>query len=410
MASRARATGDFDAVVVGGSLAGCAAARFLALRGWRVALVEKQPALDAYKVICGHFIQAGAVPTVRRLGIEPALLAAGAVRARIDFWTRYGWIRPPETSRYSLSLRRSALDPIVRRQAAETPGVEYLPGLTAVGLEGGERIEGVRVRARSGEERLLKGRLVVAADGRNSQIARMAHLPARVRPHGRICYFSYFENAILASPERGSMWYREPDMAYCFPNEQGVTMVSVMPAKERQDEFRRNPDRAARALLRGLPEAPDFDSAHQVARWFGKIEMPNAIRPATARGMAFVGDAAQASDPVAGVGCGWAFQSAEWLAQEVGPALSGSQDEVDRALSTYARRHRRELAAHHVLISDYAVPRRFSPFERLILSSATRDPVLASRVEEMGTRSVGGISGTRRMLTRAAAVRLGLAG
>ncbi len=181
---------EYDVVVVGGSLAGCAAARLLALRGARVAVVEKRPELDAYKVICTHNIQASAVPAMERLGIVPAIHDAGAVFAQIDIWTRYGWIRPPDRGRRNVNLRRSVLDPIVRRQAIETPGVDYLPGLTAVGLEGDEQVEGVRVSGHEDKERSLKARLVVAADGRGSQVARMAGVPARVRPHGRFCYFS----------------------------------------------------------------------------------------------------------------------------------------------------------------------------------------------------------------------------
>ena len=192
---------EYDAVVVGGSLAGCAAARLLALQGARVALVEKRPALDAYKVICTHNIQAGAVPAMERLGIVPALRSAGAVPVQNDIWTRYGWIRPPDRGLRGWNLRRSALDPIVRRQAIETPGVEYLPGMTAIGLEGGERVDGVRVSGRGGEERLLTARLVVGADGRDSQLAQMARVPARVRPHRRFCFFSYFEGVPLRDPD-----------------------------------------------------------------------------------------------------------------------------------------------------------------------------------------------------------------
>ena len=149
---------DYDAVVVGGSLAGCAAARLLALRGARVAVVEKRPELDAHKVICTHNIQAGAVPTIERLGIGPAIREAGAVHAQSDIWTRYGWIRPPDRGLHSLNLRRSVLDPIVRRQAIETPGVEYLPGLTAVGLEGDRQVKGVRVSGQGDKERPPEGK------------------------------------------------------------------------------------------------------------------------------------------------------------------------------------------------------------------------------------------------------------
>src|SRR3954451_21575048 len=42
---------DFDAVIVGASVAGCTAARLFAQRGARVALVERRPDLDAYKTV-----------------------------------------------------------------------------------------------------------------------------------------------------------------------------------------------------------------------------------------------------------------------------------------------------------------------------------------------------------------------
>ncbi|HEY4779552.1 MAG TPA: NAD(P)/FAD-dependent oxidoreductase [Solirubrobacterales bacterium] len=401
---------EYDVVVVGGSLAGCAAARLLALHGARVAVVEKRPELDAYKVVCTHNIQAGAVPAIERLGIGPALRDAGAVRAQTDIWTRYGWIRPPDRGLPSLNLRRSVLDPIVRRQAIDTPGVDYLPGLTAVGLEGDEQVEGVRVSGQREKERTLSARLVVAADGRDSRVARMAGVPGRVRPHMRFCYFSYFRDVPLRDPNRGMVWFGDPDLAYLHPNEEGVSMVAVTPAKRRLDEFRGDPESAVRAHFRSLADAPSLDGARPVAKWFGKLEMPNSVRPAAARGMAFVGDAAQASDPIFGAGCGWAFQSADWLAEEVGPALHGSDRDLGRALKAYGRRHRRELGAHHWLISDYSSARRFSPVEKLIYSAAARDAELAGRVEDFSTRSIGGIAGTRRMVSRAASVRLGLAG
>jgi 2-polyprenyl-6-methoxyphenol hydroxylase-like FAD-dependent oxidoreductase len=309
-----------------------------------------------------------------------------------------------------LNLRRSVLDPIVRRQAIETTGVDYLPGLTAVGLEGNERVEGVRVSGRGDGERSLAARLVVAADGRDSQVAQMARVPGRVRAHERFCYFSYFKDVPLPDPSRGMVWFGDPDLAYIHPNEEGVSMVAVTPAKRRLDEFRGDPEPAVRAHFRSLADAPNLDDAHLIAKWFGKLEIPSTIRPAAARGVVFVGDAAQASDPIFGVGCGWAFQSADWLDEEVGPALHGSDRELNRALGAYARRHRRELGAHHWLISDYSSARRFNPIEKLVYSTAARDAELAGRVEDFGTRSIGGIAGTRRMIARAALVRLGLAG
>src|SRR6185312_10204160 len=55
---------DYDAVIVGASLAGCASALFLARAGARVALVEQRSDPAAYKKICSHYVQASAVPTL----------------------------------------------------------------------------------------------------------------------------------------------------------------------------------------------------------------------------------------------------------------------------------------------------------------------------------------------------------
>ena len=49
-------TDGYDAVIAGGSIAGCTAAILLGRAGARVAVVERQRRPDAYKALCGHFI------------------------------------------------------------------------------------------------------------------------------------------------------------------------------------------------------------------------------------------------------------------------------------------------------------------------------------------------------------------
>src|ERR1700712_1799329 len=92
-----QSSSDYDAVIVGGSLAGCTAAIMLGRAGQRVALVEKSPDPAAYKRMCSHFIQASGVPTIERLGLLEPIVDAGGVRSRIRAWTQWGWIvAPPE--------------------------------------------------------------------------------------------------------------------------------------------------------------------------------------------------------------------------------------------------------------------------------------------------------------------------
>ena len=88
--------------------------------------------------------------------------------------------------------------------------------------------------------------------------------------------------------------------------------------------------------------------------------MTNRMRRPVAPGLALVGDAALATDPLFGVGCGWAFQSAEWLADASAPPCR-AQEPLEKGLARYRRRHAKELRGHAFLIHDYSTGRRFNP-------------------------------------------------
>jgi flavin-dependent dehydrogenase len=376
---------SYDAVVVGASVAGCSAARFLALAGARVALVERRPDPDAYKTVCTHFIQPSATPTIERLGLAPLIEERGAVHNSIDLWTPYsGWMRPYREFDHGYNVTRRTLDPILRKLAADTPGVDFMPGQTVVSLRENGRVSGVELEDSSRARRTLDARLVVAADGRDSDMARLADVSGRVRPHRRFFYWAYW-SGLEPGNTRSRMWFMEPDCAYTFPNEDGLTIVLVAPHEKRLPEFREDLEGAYDRMVRALPDAPDLDGARRESKMIGKLRLPNVMRPAAARGMAFVGDAALASDPLWGVGCGWAFQSAEWLAEEVGPALSSGGD-VDAGLERYRKRHRRRLGPHHFTIADLSSGRTANPFERRMYRAAAHDKVVYEAFEAIGSR------------------------
>ena len=408
---------DYDVAIAGASIAGCAAATFLARRGVRVALVERRPDPAAWKAMCTHFIQPSATPTIERLGLIETIEQAGAVRNGAELWTRYGWVRPepgddfPYPS-YGYDLRREKLDPIVRRHAAETEGVELLLGQTVVGLaNGGGRPAGLRVRDRNRAEREVGARMVVAADGRDSAVARMANVRARVLPHGRFGYFAYYEDLPLVSGDRTLFWFLDPDVAYAFPQDGGLTLLATFLTKDHQSWFRRDVEANFEGYFDGLPRAPDVSRGQRVSKILGRLELPNAQRPAGRPGLAFVGDAAMAADPVWGVGCGWAFQSAEWLAEEVGDTLAGrgTDAQLDTAIERYRKRHRRELLGHFVATSDYATGRRFNAVERVLFAGAAKDAKAAEGFFAIGSRSVR-TNDPLFARTIARALRAGIAG
>ena len=110
---------------------------------------------------------------------------------------------------------------------------------------------------------------------------------------------------------------------------------------------------------------PDLSGATRESKLLGKLKLLlNVSRPAARPGLAFFGDAALASDPLWGVGCGWALQTAEWLSDEVAPAIHGG--DLDAALERYRRLHRRRLGPHHFLIADLATARPANPFARAL--------------------------------------------
>jgi flavin-dependent dehydrogenase len=384
---------DYDVAIVGASIAGCTAATFFGRQGARVALLESHSDPSSYKVMCTHVFQASGHPVVRRLGILEDLEAAGAQESGVNVWSRYGWISP--TPGYvdrigvrgvGLNIRRRTLDPILRRMAAETDGVELMMGHRAISLlrEGG-RVAGVGARSRDGGERELRARLVVGADGRGSGVAKLAGQRTRLRRNNRFVYMAYYRDMPLLTGSSPQLWFLDPDMAYAFPTDGGLTMLACVPHKDRIPEFKADPEGAMARMFERVPDGPRLEPSKRVSKVLGKLDAPNERRHPAGPGYALVGDAALASDPLWGVGIGWALQSGEWLAEEAGPALEDER-ELDRALKRYARRHRKALAGHDRVCSNYSTGRRFLPGEKLFFRAAARDDELAGRFALFGER------------------------
>jgi menaquinone-9 beta-reductase len=380
---------DYEVVIAGASLAGCATAILLGRAGFSVALVEKRPDPLAFKRTCSHFIQASGVPALERLGLLDPIMAAGGLRSRMRAWTPWGWIEaPPAQAGKAVNLRRELLDPMLREAAASAPGVELMLGQGAHRLlRRGEVVSGLAVRDREGKETELRAKLVVGADGRDSHVAELAGVEEKVLPHGRFAYGAYFEGPAAAADNASSIWMLDPDWAAAFPTDSDLVFYAAMPTKERLPEFRRDPKDALVSFVAGIPDPPPIGVSQLASDVVGRIEMPNRVRVPVAPGLALAGDAALAVDPLFGIGCGWALQSAEWLADSVAPALHGAEP-LQSGLKRYRRLHRRELRGHAFIVNDYASGRRMQWGERMLFAAAARDPRVATAFDELGTRRV----------------------
>lgn len=388
-------TDGFDVVVVGASIGGCTAARLYAQRGLNVALLEKSQDRAHYKKVCTHFLQPVALPTLRKMGLAERIEAAGGQRNELEVWTEWGWIRSSdlETIGHGYNIRRQTLDPILRQLTIETPGVSFFPGTSvrALDRDATGRVRGV-VAEGEGGAREFRAPLVVAADGRNSRLAQLAGIPAHVSENNRFTYFTYYRGVRLNSSVNSQYWHMHPNLCYAFQNDDDTLLLGVFLPRSELRAFKSDPLGRFRDFWSRVPDAPAVGCAEPIGELLGMTEMPNHWRKPAVPGLALVGDAALALDPVWGTGCSFALLASDWLVEHTAAALaSGGRTNaaIDRGLRRYARVHRSRTRWHFAHIAQFSRAGALTRAERLVFSGAARDPKVATRFLSYLGRTVG---------------------
>jgi len=175
------------AVVVGGSVAGCFAARVLADHFERVVVFDRDDLPDAATARRGaphavhfHALLARGRRVAEELlpGFDDDLLGSGAVRTNLSearVYEPYGWAPTAASTRSGIGASRLLIEAVIRRRAMARPGVEVRPRAEVVELvatSDGRQVTGVRVRALDGSDVVGEqaADLVVDASGRTSPI------------------------------------------------------------------------------------------------------------------------------------------------------------------------------------------------------------------------------------------------
>lgn len=344
----------YDAVIVGGGVAGGTAALLLRQRGCSVALLEKRP-LDYYKALCTHFIQPSAVPILRRVGLDHVLEPEASTRTKASFVTSEGVIDTPggytddAATAYAYNLERRVLDPALRARA-RSEGVDLLDEatVTACRLQGTD-CGGWRPMPMARGTPACCARVVIAADGRRSQMAQWLNNAAVQHDNQRAAVFAQFEGIAAPGGNRSLFILAEREMGFVYPLTGGRTLLSAYVEKDRAAQWRHSADAGAPLLDFFARLAPGLDlvGARLLTPVLGYADYPSQFRRPVCGAVPFIGDAALSLDPMSGVGCGFAMEAAALLDEHLGPALQAQGNSaIGPALDAYASRFDAHFAAH----------------------------------------------------------------
>ncbi|MDB5798520.1 MAG: monooxygenase [Paucimonas sp.] len=386
-------------VIAGASVAGCAAAILMRRAGHKVTLVEQKAEIGAYKQLCTHFIQPSAVGLLASLvphGLESLACKTHAVLATPAGIIDAGGYRH-EQADHALNLPRRVLDPLLRAAAIQA-GVHLCLGRKLVAACHAQGEWTVRV-AGSSDEQSMKADLLVAADGHSSTLARLLDNPASHYPNERASFFVSCAG-VAGIAGAGSLFINHgEEMAFLYPQPDGSALLSCYVLKER----------AAHWLAARHPQALLADWAAQV-KYLPRIEpgmmrgpayryrdYPSLWRKPVHAGCAFIGDAALTLDPMSGVGCGFALQSASLLAQSL-----GTSESVDEALQGYGQAHSKLFAAHAKgIIADSRIGASAQANDK-IQALIHSDPELQAKYLSLTGRLIQPIEFQRAVLNRLA--------
>ncbi|MFE4018389.1 NAD(P)/FAD-dependent oxidoreductase [Streptomyces sp. NPDC059101] len=343
---------QLDVAVVGGSIAGCATAIRFSQMGYRVAVFDKKAMNDqSHKRLCTHFIQPHSVPILAELGLSHLYEPDSSVLTKAVFVTPGGVVEgpggyvpgPPDS--YALNLERRVLDPALRA-GVRAQGVQYLDATTVERIEEDDSGWILDTSNGTGSQR-FRARLVVAADGRRSRLAKELGNATESHPNERAALFGYFSGIKTRPDNRSVFIMNERDLACVYPLVEGRTQLVLFADKARVEGWQGADGRLQEFLnyFDGLPDAPSMSDAVPETGLLGYSDYPSQIRQPVSGSIPFVGDAALSLDPMSGVGCGFALVSADLLARSFADRSLDKTDLGD-GLAEYQKRFEDVILPH----------------------------------------------------------------
>lgn len=346
-----------DVAIVGAGPAGATCAAFCAQAGLSTLVLDR--ARFPREKVCGDCLNPACWPVLERLGVAATLQGLPHARLReVEFAGVHG--RPlrfplPDSDRGEIAIKRSMLDHVLLERAAEL-GADVCQGTSVTHLEPGWCIH------TSGE--IFYARILVAADGRNSTVARLlrllpaarkdrvalqAHLPA---PHG------FGEKVVMRLLPGG----------YCGAASVGAGQLNLCLVGK--------PGRLGQLKAWAASAYPGSEHA----AWQTVTPLSRKPVPPDQDDLLMVGDAARVVEPFTGEGIYYALATGEAAARAIiagDPAAYGPAHEALYRGRLWVNRLARQAVLHpRIASAALALARLYPNILGMLTAKVTRLPAL----------------------------------
>jgi menaquinone-9 beta-reductase len=293
----------FDVAIVGGGPAGSTCAAFCALSGLRTVVLEREK--FPREKVCGDCLNPSSWPVLDRLGLAQRVRNLPHARLEsVDFIAIDGHkltIELPTGDECELSIKRSLLDDLLLRRAQDA-GVQVCEETTVTSLK---QSDGWKIETAANE--IFSSRVLVAADGRNSTVARLCGLlpkPTRERValQTHVPLPANFGSRIVLQFLREGYSGQAP----VNETELNLCLVGTPPTI---------------AQLRRWAER-HFDIAADQS-WRTITPLTRSPVPCSHENLLFIGDAARVVEPFTGEGIYYAMRSGELAAATTAQLIRG---------------------------------------------------------------------------------------
>jgi 2-polyprenyl-6-methoxyphenol hydroxylase-like FAD-dependent oxidoreductase len=219
------------------------------------------------------------------------------------------------------NIERKDLDPALKASLTKYANITLLTGCRVSSLiKSDNHVTGIQYVSSTNENIRLTAKVVIGSDGRNSEVIKLSKARFKKTDNQRVALFSYFSTKTIINESH--VWALRQGQEYIglFPNKQRVLISWYLPRNEFESKTETHEQSFDRHLAyinkQGIHVGERLENIIVV-----KDSSPQ-IATTYAKSLALIGDSKLAADPLTGIGCTWAMQSANLLATCLGPAPS----------------------------------------------------------------------------------------